>query len=77
MSVYNASETIEDAIKSILSQTYTNFEFLILDDASEDDSYKKITKYKGIDTRIKIFENKKNEGLTTSLNKLINEASRD
>ena len=75
MSVYNASETIEDAIKSILSQTYTNFEFLILDDASEDDSYKKITKYKGIDSRIKIFKNKKNEGLTNSLNKLINEAS--
>ena len=71
MSVYNDQNNLERAIESILGQTYTNFEFLILDDSSTDDSLNIIQKYSK-DERVKIYINKQNLGLTKSLNILIN-----
>lgn len=70
MSVYNSDEYISYSIKSILEQSYKKFEFLIIDDGSKDDSLKIIKKYSKKDQRIKIIINKKNIGLTKSLNKL-------
>ena len=70
MSVYNSDEYISYSIKSILEQSYKKFEFLIVDDGSKDDSLKIIKKYSKKDQRIKIIINKKNIGLTKSLNKL-------
>ena len=67
-STFNNEEYLESAIKSILNQTYTNFEFIIIDDASNDKTEKILNHYKKIDTRIKVFRNKKNIGLTKSLN---------
>ena len=67
MSVYNAERHLESAVKSVLNQTYPNFEFIIIDDASTDqtkDLLRKIT-----DARVKIIYNEKNLGLTKSLNK--------
>ena len=45
MSVYNESEFLEKSIKSILNQKFKNFEFIILNDGSTDNSEKIIKKY--------------------------------
>lgn len=66
MSVYNEEEYLSEAIDSILQQTFTNFEFLIIDDGSQDRSESIIASY--IDDRIRLVRNKKNIGLTKSLN---------
>lgn len=71
MSVYNSAEFIDQSISSILNQTYKDFEFLIIDDCSTDNSFLIIEKYSKRDNRIKIFQNSKNLGLTKNLNKLI------
>lgn len=70
--VYNGSVFIKEVIDSILSQTYKNFELLILDDCSTDDSFEIINQY--YDQRIKIFRNKKNIGYVKGLNFLFKES---
>ncbi len=70
MSAYNSQNTIEKSINSLLVQTYKNIEILIIDDGSNDKTLKSIMKFQN-EPNIKIFENKKNIGLTKSLNKLI------
>ena len=60
MSAYNSQNSIKDSIKSVLGQTYGNFEFLILDDGSSDDTEKIIKDYANKDKRIKFFKNNKN-----------------
>ena len=71
MSVYNDQETLSKSILSILRQSFKNFEFMIIDDGSIDNSKKILRYYKKIDKRIRLFKNKKNMGLAFSLNKLI------
>ena len=71
MSVMNNESSVAESIESILNQTYEKFEFLILDDFSNDDTFNIIKEYEKIDDRIKIFKNNKNLGLTKSLNILI------
>ena len=71
MCVYNGEKYLKNVIESILSQTYTNFEFIIVDDGSLDDSLEIIKSYAKNDNRIKILRNKSNIGLTRSLNKAI------
>ena len=63
LSAYNAEKTINTAV-SILSQSYDNFEFLILDDASTDNTFKIIESLSREDKRIRIFRNTFNLGLT-------------
>jgi len=75
MSVYNSEENLGDSIESILIQTYENFEFLIMDDGSDDNSPKILDDYAKQDNRIKIFKNSKNLGLTKSLNILISSSN--
>ena len=77
MSVYNASKFLNEAIESILNQTYKNFEFIIIDDGSTDNSTQIIEKYKKIDERIVFIENEKNVGLTKNLNKAIKLSTSD
>lgn len=72
MSVYNGAMYLRDAIDSILSQTYTNFEFLIIDDASTDNSLEIISSYN--DKRIILVQNTNNLSLPRSLNKLLDMA---
>ena len=67
MPVYNASNFLKDAIDSILCQTYTNFEFLIINDGSTDKSEEIIQSY--TDPRIKYVKNETNMKLIASLNK--------
>lgn len=70
---YNHERFIEQSIKSILSQTYTDFELFIIDDCSTDNSWKIIRKYEKIDKRIKAIRHTHNygeSGLRNSLNKI-------
>jgi len=69
MSVYNGAHFLPQSIESVLKQTFSDFEFLIINDASTDGSLDIIKKYQKQDKRIKIIANKKNLGLTKSLNK--------
>lgn len=66
MPVYNTAKYLKEAIDSILTQTYTSFEFVIIDDASTDASVSIVQSYK--DSRIKLFVKPQNTGYTTSLN---------
>ena len=74
MSVYNQEKFLSDSIESILCQSEGNFEFLIIDDCSSDNSYDLIQNYSKKDGRIKLFKNSKNLGLTKSLNKILKKA---
>lgn len=67
MPVYNAEKYLDEAIQSILTQTYKNFEFIIINDGSSDNSLKIIEKYKNEDERI-VLISRENKGLITSLN---------
>lgn len=68
--VFNTKEEyLRKAIESILSQTFSDFEFLILDDASTNNTEEVIKSY--TDPRIKYFKNEKNLGISASRNKLI------
>lgn len=66
MAFYNEEHFIQEAIESILHQSYTNFEFLIFDDGSSDDSFEIVKNF--IDDRIILFYDGKNKGLTARLN---------
>jgi glycosyltransferase involved in cell wall biosynthesis len=73
MSVYNGEKYLDEAIESILNQTYTNFEFIIINDGSKDRSLKIIEYYKNKDERIVIIS-RENKGLIASLNEGIERA---
>jgi glycosyltransferase involved in cell wall biosynthesis len=59
MSVYNGEKYLVQAIDSILNQTYQNFEFIIIDDCSTDNSSHILQEYAKKDSRIKIIKKKK------------------
>lgn len=65
--VFNAENYIGQAVESILQQTLTDFELIVIDDGSTDNSLKVIEKYAEIDPRIKIVS-RENRGLVASLN---------
>lgn len=69
MSVYNGSQYLREAVDSILNQTFTNFEFIIIDDCSTDNSWEILTNFADRDARIVLIKNQENCGLTKSLNK--------
>lgn len=66
MPAYNVEKYIGEAIESILNQTYQNFEFLIFNDGSTDNTKAVIESY--TDSRIKIFNYSQNKGLVAHLN---------
>ena len=67
MSCYNASRWLHEAIDSVLTQTFENFEFVLVDDGSTDDTWNIIQSYRDRDERI-VPISKKNTGLPDSLN---------
>jgi len=71
MSVYNGEKHLREAIDSILNQTITDYEFIIINDGSTDDTLKIIKSYK--DPRI-VLISRKNKGLVASLNEGIKKA---
>ena len=72
MPVYNGERFLREAIDSILNQSYQDFEFLIIDNASTDQSRNIVLSYN--DKRIQFIQNSENLGLEKSLNKGIRQA---
>jgi len=68
MSNYNYEKFINYAINSVISQTFKDFELVIVDDASTDNSHEIIEKWKYQDNRIKTIFHKKNEGIAKTFN---------
>lgn len=71
MSTYNNETSIEKAILSIVNQSFTEWELLIVDDASKDNTNKILKKLVNKYNRIQYFTNQSNKGLAYNLNKLI------
>lgn len=69
MSNYNNDEFLIKSIDSVLNQSFKNFEFIIIDDASTDNSWKIIKEFSKKDDRIKTIKNKKNKNIVRSVNK--------
>lgn len=71
MGAYNSEKTIKKCIESIISQTYKNWEFIICDDCSTDNTFRIMKEYAGKDKRIIIIQNNKNLRLAGTLNKCL------
>lgn len=69
MGVYNGEKYVSRAIESILTQTYSDFEFIICNDCSKDNTNSILSKYSSIDDRIVILNNDENKGLSFCLNR--------
>ncbi len=74
MPVYNSGRVLETAIESVLLQTYTNYELIIIDGGSTDNTKEIVKKYKD---QIKIFVSEKDKGYADALNKGIKRATGD
>lgn len=72
MPSYNTADYISDSIKSVLNQTYDNWELIIIDDYSTDSSIDVIKTFD--DSRIKLFQNETNSGAAVSRNNALREA---
>lgn len=68
MPVYNRERFLAEAIRSVIEQTYANWEFIIIDDKSCDMSYEIAQKFAEADRRIKVFANTKNMGIAACRN---------
>ncbi|RZM21993.1 MAG: glycosyltransferase family 2 protein [Pedobacter sp.] len=68
---YNHFDFFIDCYNSLMKQTYTNFEVVILDDFSTDGSFEKVSEYVKNDSRFRVFRNEKNEGVGFTKGKLI------
>lgn len=64
--IYNTSKYLKQCIDSVRQQSYTDWEMIIVNDASKDDSLSLCTRYAKKDTRIKIINNPQNEGVEKS-----------
>ncbi|MCB0696722.1 MAG: glycosyltransferase family 2 protein [Chitinophagaceae bacterium] len=62
MTAYNRGKFIAEAIESVLNSTYQNFELIIVDDVSKDDTYKIASSYAEKDKRISVYRNEENLG---------------
>ena len=69
MGVYNGDRFVKETVESILNQTFEDFEFIIVNDASSDNTPEILRSYANKDSRIIIIKNDCNLGLTKSLNK--------
>lgn len=66
MPAFNSSKTIRDSINSVISQTYQNWELLVINDCSSDNTAEIVSEY--ADGRIKLIDKKKNEGVALARN---------
>jgi len=74
MAAYNGGKTISETLKSVLSQTFKNFELIIVDDGSKDNTVKIVKSFSKKDKRIKFFQNSKNQGCGGNLTVCKNKA---
>ncbi len=68
MPVYNASRFLKQSVESVLSQSYKDFEFIIVDDCSSDNSYEILCELEKTDDRITVYKNDCNKGVSYSRN---------
>ena len=73
MPVYNCQRHVAEAVESILSQTFRDFEFLILDDGSTDGTLQILKRYAARDSRIRLIS-RHNKGLAPTLQELVDQA---
>lgn len=71
MATYNGAKYIKEQIDSILSQTVQNFELVICDDCSKDDTWNILEEYASSDNRIRIFRNSENIGFMKNFEKAV------
>lgn len=69
IAVYNGEHYIENAINSVLAQSFQDFEIIVINDGSTDSTYEKLKKYK--DSRIVLYNNEGNKGVIYSRNKAL------
>ena len=62
LATYNGAKYLKEQLDSILNQTYTNFNLIISDDSSKDETREILEEYKKQDSRIKVYYQKKNLG---------------
>ena len=74
MPAYNAEKFICEGIESVLSQTYKNWELLVVNDCSQDNTATVVNEYCVFDDRVKLFNNEKNSGPAITRNNAINRA---
>lgn len=67
MTVYNREKYLSEAVESILNQTFTDFEFVIVDDGSTDRSLAILKKFAKLDKRIILLQNETNQGIVKSV----------
>lgn len=78
MGIYNCADTLDEAIESIISQTYTNWNMIMCDDGSNDDTYKIARKYiEQYPDRFVLLKNEVNQGLNRTLNLCLKYADGD
>lgn len=77
MTVYNAGRHLGPAIRSVLRQDFRDFEFIIVDDASTDESRAEVERFARDDARIRLVANGSNKGQTACLNKGLRECRAD
>ena len=74
---YNAEKYLEDAICSVLAQSYKDWELILVDDGSTDTSLSIAKRYANKDKRIRVLSDGKNEKLPTRLNQIVDESKYD
>lgn len=69
MGIYNCADTLEEAVDCIINQSFTDWELIMCDDCSSDNTYEIALKTAEKDSRIKVIKNEKNLTLAPTLNK--------
>lgn len=77
MPAYNVEKLISDSINSVLSQTYKNFELIVVDDYSQDQTSQIVENFILKDKRVKLIKNIKNKGVAETRNTGLDHASGD
>jgi glycosyltransferase involved in cell wall biosynthesis len=77
MPIYNGEKFLEKKLKSIISQTYSNFELIISDNGSTDKTSSICLKYQKEDDRIKYFRHEKNRGITWNFNFVLKKSKKE
>ncbi|RHV63231.1 glycosyltransferase [Clostridium sp. OM02-18AC] len=75
MGIYNGEKTMDTAIESISSQSFKDWELIVCDDASQDNTWEKLQAWSQKDSRIKAIRNSQNLRLAGTLNKCLSHAS--
>ncbi len=71
---YNSERFLESTFQAVIGQTFTDWEWIIVDDCSDDDTHAIIQKWSSRDPRIKVFKNEKNSGASPSRNQGLDKA---